>query len=337
MKTSKIFLALAIPAVLASCNKEPELPYDLQGTLHTFAVSVTKSTQHDLLLNAGSTDGEFYVNLNVPENMGDFSSYLKEVQLLCVYTAVNGDVSSAIAAEGITTIPGEVQIDMAALCDKLGIAAPAIGDKMQFAANIVHKDGTVVPGWSPTMGFNYRAPSFFTMADGSDFSYCATFTAAAPLQTAYYAGGNSVAWTGYDDYIEDDATQAVTITKMTEIPADVVKAGFTADDYIGLTIGFDFLGLGVPASYNIFINKKDYSVSAPTQTVAEAYPGWIYAVYGEGGPLKFESFNGELDTQTNVLSFTVLVRWYIQGGAYDGYSLTWGSAIPFEIDFSDVQ
>jgi hypothetical protein len=82
MKTSKILLALAIPAVLASCSKEPELPYDLQGTVHSFAVSVSKSTQHDLLLNAGSTDGDFYVKLDVPQYMGDFTSYLKEVQLL---------------------------------------------------------------------------------------------------------------------------------------------------------------------------------------------------------------------------------------------------------------
>ena len=337
MKTSKILLALAIPAVLASCSKEPELPYDLQGTVHSFAVSVSKSTQHDLLLNAGSTDGDFYVKLDVPQYMGDFTSYLKEVQLLCVYTAVNGDVSSAIAAEGITTIPGEVKIDMAALCDKLGIAAPAIGDKMQFTANIVHKDGTVVPGWSSTMGFNNRAPSFFTMADGSDYSYCATFVAAAPLQLTYYAGGNSVAWTGYDDIIEDDASQAVTVTVMDSIPAVIIKPGFEADDYIGLTIGFDFLGLGVPAEFNVFINKKDYSVSAPSQAVAQAAPGWIYAVYGEGGDLTFESFNGELDTQTNKLSFTALVRWYIEDGAYEGYTLTWGTAIPFEIDFSDVQ
>lgn len=335
MKTSKILLALAVTAVLASCSKEPELPYDLQGTLHSFAVSVTKSTQHDLLLNAGSTDGEFYVNLTVPENMGDYSSYFKEAQVLCVYTAVNGDVSSAIAVEGVTELPAQTRIDMASLCGKLGIASPSIGDKMQFTANIVHNDGTVVPGWSPAMGFNYRAPSFFTMADGSDFSYCATFTAAAPLQTAYYAGGNTVVWTGYDDYIEDDASQNVTVTAMTEIPADVIKPGFAAEDYIGLTIGFDFLGLGVPANYNIFINKKDYSVSAPTQTVAEAYEGWIYYFYGEAGPLKFESFSGELDTQTNVLSFSAIVRWYIQGGQYDGYSLGWGT-VPFEIDFSNV-
>jgi hypothetical protein len=61
MKKTKILLALVIPALLISCSKDPELPYDLDGTLHTFAVSVTKSTKYDLLLDAGSTGGDYYV------------------------------------------------------------------------------------------------------------------------------------------------------------------------------------------------------------------------------------------------------------------------------------
>lgn len=328
---------MAIPAVLAGCSKDPELPYDLEGTLHTISVSVSKNTQHDLLLAAGTTDGDYYVRLDVPKYMGDYQSYFKEAQVLCVYTPVVGDTISAIAAEGISTLPADVKIDMPALCAKLGITSPMIGDKMQFTANVIHKDGTVVPGWTPVMGFNHRAPTILSMPDGSDFSYCATFTAAAPLQTSYFAGGNSVNWNGYDDLIEDLADQPVTVTAMAEIPAEVIKPGFTAEDYIGLTLGFDFLGLGVDAEFKFFINKRDYSVTAPTQAVAQATPGWIYSVYGEGGDLTFESFNGELNTQTNVLSFTALVRWYIEDGAYAGYTITWGTALPFEIDFSDVQ
>ncbi|MBR6369694.1 MAG: hypothetical protein IKS24_01295 [Bacteroidaceae bacterium] len=335
MKTTKILLALAVPAILVSCSKDPELPYELEETIHSFAVSAAKSTAHDLLLNAGSTDGDFYVKLDVPKYMGDYSSYFKEAQLLCVYTPASGGVSSAIAAEGITTFPTEVKIDMPALCSKLGIASPKIGDKMQFATNIIHKDGTVVPGWTSTMGFNNRQPTILSMADGSDFSYCATFIAAAPLQTAYYNGGNTVVMTGYDDYIEDEASQDVTVTKLATIPAEVIKSGFTGEDYIGLEIGFDYLGLNAPAKFQLFINKKDYSVSAPSQDAASAYEGWVYSVYGEAGSLVFENFSGELDTQTNKLTFSVLCRWYIEGGDYDGYSLTWGN-IDFVIDFSDI-
>lgn len=338
MKTNKILLALAIPAILAGCSKDPELPYDLDGVVHSFAVSVTKNTQHDLLLNAGTTDGEYYVNLDVPQYMGDYSSYFKEAQVLCVYTPVTGDAVSAVAAEGITSFPAEAQIDMAALCEKLGIASPMVGDKMQFTANVVHKDGTVVPGWSSAMGFNNRAPSFLKMADGSAYSYCATFVAAAPLQTAYYAGGNSVMMNGYDDMVEDQADQAITITKLAEIPEEAVKSGFTAADYIGLEIGFDFLGLGVPATFQLFINTRDYSVSAPDQDVATANSTWYYASigYGEDGPLYFESFSGELNTSTNILTFTVSAGWDIVGGQYDGYGVGWGQC-KFIIDFTDVQ
>lgn len=329
-------MALAIPAVLASCSKDPELPYDLEGTTHTFAISVTKATEYDLLLNAGSTDGNYYVKLQAPENMGDFSSYLKEVQVLCVYTSVSGDVSSAIAAEGVTSIPAEVKIDMPALCEKLGIPSPTIGDKMQFTANIIHKDGTVVPGWTSTMGFNFRAPTFFTMADGSDFSYCATYTAAAPLQQTYYQGGNTVGMIAYDDMVEDYVSTTVDVAKVATIPDDVIKPGFTAEDYIGLELSFDLFGYGKPAKFTVYINKKDYSVYAPNTTVAEADPSWILSMYGTGGPINFTGFNGELNTLTNVLDFVVTARWTITEGVYTGYSLGWGT-VEYVIDFSDVQ
>lgn len=339
MKNIKLLLALSIPAVLVSCSKDPDLPYDLEGTTHTFAISVTKATQYDLLLNAGNTSGDFRVNLAVPKYMGDYTSYFKEAQLLCVYSPAGKDTAySVIAAEGITELPSEQKIDMAKVCSGLGIDAPGLGDKMQFVANIVHKDGTIIPGWSPVMGLNYRAPSFLTMPDGTDFSYFASFVAAAPLDSIYYVGGNSVMMNGYDDMIEDQADQVVTVTKLAEIPANAVKSGFTAADYIGLEIGCDFLGLGVPATFKLFINTRDYSVSAPDQEVGKATPTWIYAEigYGEDGPLSFNSLQGELNTSTNQLSFTTSVSWSIVGGDYDGYSVGWGKC-EFVIDFTDVQ
>ena len=338
MKTTKILLALAIPAILVSCSKDPELPYELEETIHTFAVSASKSTAHDLLLNAGSTDGDFYVKLDVPQYMGDYSSYLKEAQLLCVYTPVAGGVSSAIAAEGITTFPTEVKIDMPALCSKLGIASPKIGDKMQFTTNLIHKDGTVIPGWTPTMGFNYRAPSFFTMADGSDYSYCATFQAAAPLQTAKYVGGNNVLFTESlaSDY-EASYPAAVTRLASKDIPANVVGAGFTADDYIGLKLVFDWYGLGCDVEFYIYINAKDYSVTIPNQVVYKTDASFYYNVaygYGEKGEIRFYNASGELDTQTNILTFSMNANWDILAGAYNGMTLGFGSD-NYQIDFSE--
>jgi hypothetical protein len=305
MKLRKSLIALAaLPLFVISCDKQ-ELPYDLEGVTHTFGISVEKVTTADLLLGAGTTDGNYKVALSVPEHMGDYTTYFKEAELLCVYTPADGSgVKSAVAATGIKNLPCEVTIDMVALCENLGITAPAIGDKMQFTTNIIHKDGTLVPGWTETMGFNFMNPTF------ASFSY-ATYSAAAPLNVELYEAldGKTVQFTESlgSDY---QATYGALVTLLTaeEIEAaGVVKAGFTAADYIGLKLTYNWYGYGVNCNYCIFINKKDYSVSAPTQIVGDvsAYIilNYIFGVDYGPGQFEFENFIGELDTQTNVLTF----------------------------------
>jgi hypothetical protein len=319
MKLRKSLIALAaLPLFVISCDKQ-ELPYDLEGVTHTFGISVEKVTTADLLLGAGTTDGNYKVALSVPEHMGDYTTYFKEAELLCVYTPADGSgVKSAVAATGIKNLPCEVTIDMVALCENLGIAAPAIGDKMQFTTNIIHKDGTLVPGWTETMGFNFMNPTF------ASFSY-ATYSAAAPLNVELYEAldGKTVQFTESlgSDY---QATYGALVTLLTaeEIEAaGVVKAGFTAADYIGLKLTYNWYGYGVNCNYCIFINKKDYSVSAPTQIVgdvsADIILNYIFGADYGPGQFEFENFIGELDTQTNVLTF--------QHGAWVNVSVGSGS------------
>lgn len=305
MKLRKSLIALAaLPLFVISCDKQ-ELPYDLEGVTHTFGISVDKVTTADLLLGAGTTDGNYKVALSVPEHMGDYTTYFKEAELLCVYTPADGSgVKSAVAATGIKNLPCEVTIDMVALCENLGIAAPAIGDKMQFTTNIIHKDGTVVPGWTETMGFNFMNPTF------ASFSY-ATYSAAAPLDVALYEGlnGKTIKFTeSLGSEYEASYGALVTLLTAEEIEAaGVVKAGFTAADYIGLKLTYNWYGYGVNCNYCIFINKKDYSVSAPTQIVgdvsADIILNYIFGVNYGPGNFEFDGFIGELDTQTNVLMF----------------------------------
>ena len=305
MKLRKSLIALAaLPLFVISCDKQ-ELPYDLEGVTHTFGISVEKVTTADLLLGAGTTDGNYKVALSVPEHMGDYTTYFKEAELLCVYTPADGSgVKSAVAATGIKNLPCEVTIDMVALCENLGITAPAIGDKMQFTTNIIHKDGTLVPGWTETMGFNFMNPTF------ASFSY-ATYSAAAPLDVALYEGldGKTIKFTESLG-TSGEASYGALVTLLTEdeiTEAGVVKAGFTAADYIGLKLTYNWYGFGVNCNYCIFINKKDYSVSAPTQIVGDvsAYIilNYIFGVDYGPGQFEFENFIGELDTQTNVLTF----------------------------------
>ncbi len=330
MKLRKSLIALAaLPLFVISCDKQ-ELPYDLEGVTHTFGISVDKVTTADLLLGAGTTDGNYKVALSVPEHMGDYTTYFKEAELLCVYTPADGSgVKSAVAATGIKNLPCEVTIDMVALCENLGITAPAIGDKMQFTTNIIHKDGTVVPGWTETMGFNFMNPTF------ASFSY-ATYSAAAPLDVALYEGlnGKTIKFTESLG-TSGEASYGALVTLLTEdeiTEAGVVKAGFTAADYIGLKLTYNWYGFGVNCNYCIFINKKDYSVSAPTQIVgdvsADIILNYIFGVDYGPGQFEFENFIGELDTQTNVLIFqhAAWVNVSVGSGSFgsDAYKIEFG-------------
>ncbi len=307
MKLRKSLIALAaLPLFVVSCDKQ-ELPYDLEGVVHTFAISVDKVTSADLLLGAGTTDGDYKVALSVPEYMGNYTEYFKEAELLCVYTPASGDtVYSAVAATGITELPCEVTIDMATLCQNLGIVAPEIGDKMQFAANVIHKDGTLVPGWTPEMGFNFMNTTF------TDINY-ATYTAAAPLDVALYEAldGKTIKFTeSVGSEYEASYGALVTLLSEAEVEAaGVVKAGFTAADYIGLKLTYNWYGYGFNLEYCIYINKKDYSVSAPDQVVGTS--DWDWSGYGEEGYFEFYSFSGELDTQNNVLNMVYSGWWTI--------------------------
>lgn len=330
MKLRKSLIALAaLPLFVISCDKQ-ELPYDLEGVTHTFGISVDKVTTADLLLGAGTTDGNYKVALSVPEHMGDYTTYFKEAELLCVYTPADGSgVKSAVAATGIKNLPCEVTIDMVALCENLGITAPAIGDKMQFTTNIIHKDGTLVPGWTETMGFNFMNPTF------ASFSY-ATYSAAAPLDVALYEGlnGKTIKFTESLG-TSGEASYGALVTLLTEdeiTEAGVVKAGFTAADYIGLKLTYNWNGFGVNCNYCIFINKKDYSVSAPTQIVgdvsADIILNYIFGVDYGPGQFEFENFIGELDTQTNVLIFqhAAWVNVSVGSGSFgsDAYKIEFG-------------
>ncbi|MBO7248412.1 MAG: hypothetical protein J6V02_08720 [Bacteroidaceae bacterium] len=336
MKLRKSLIALAaLPLFVVSCDKQ-ELPYDLEGVVHTFAISVDKVTSADLLLGAGTTDGDYKVALSVPEYMGNYTEYFKEAELLCVYTPASGDtVYSAVAVSGIKELPCEVTIDMATLCQDLGIASPTIGDKMQFAANVIHKDGTLVPGWTPEMGFNFMNTTF------TDINY-ATYTAAAPLDVALYEAldGKTIKFTESlgGDY-ETSYGALVTVLSASDIPASVIKDGFTAEDYIGLKLTYNWYAWGYNCNYCIYINKKDYSVSAPDQIVGVSDTNWYYAYYGEEGEYEFYSFKGELDTQTNVLYMQYNSYWTITKSTaypqYVGAGLNFGAdayKIEFEIE-----
>lgn len=310
MKLSKLFIAAALPLFIASC--EQELPYDLDGVTQSFAVSINKAVGSDLLLSAGSTEGDYKLVLEVPANQGDYKGFFKEAQILCVFTAKGEAPTSAVVAEGVTSFPATVTLSLVEVCKELGIEAPQLGDKMEFTTNIVHKDGTVVPGWTEVMGFNNRNVTYLQMEDGSKYNYCATYAAYAPLDLTKYVDGTvtfteSVGSPG-------EYTYSASMIVLPEIPEEVVMAGFTKEDYLGLKLTFDWYGMEQNVDYCIYLNKKDYSVSAPNQTVHPDYYIEGYSeVYGNG-KLIFKAFNGALDTETNLLKYTATADWQVSAG-----------------------
>ena len=57
--------------------------------------------------------------------------------------------------------------------------------------------------------------------------------------------------------------------------------------------------------------------------------------YGDAGNFVFYGFNGELDTQTNILSFIHSADWDITTGPYNGAYLGFGAdayKVEFEIE-----
>lgn len=312
MKLRKSLIALAaLPLFVVSCDKQ-DLPYDLDGVVHTFAISVDIVDSTDVKLEPGTTNGNYKVTLSVPEYMGNYKEYFKEAELICVFSSSSADtIYSVVAESGIKELPYEVTIDMPALCQKLGITAPTYGDKMVFTTNIIHKDGTIVPGWTPEMGFNFMNTTFAEVNS-------TTYKAAMPLDTAFYYAldGKTIKFT---ESLESDyeASYGALVTLLSE--AEVDSAGFTAADYIGLKLTYDWYGFGVNVDYCIFINKNDYSVTSPTQYVADTDESLIMydqpygAAYGPG-KFKFGNFIGELDTQTNILTFTNAAVWEVSAG-----------------------
>lgn len=109
---------------------------------------------------------------------------------------------------------------------------------------------------------------------------------------------------------EYEAAYGALVTLLSEediINAGVVQEGFTAADYIGLKLTYNWYSFGVNCNYCIYINKKDYSVSAPSQTVgdvsAEIILNVIFGINYGPGNFQFANFTGEFDTETNVLTF----------------------------------
>jgi len=302
MKINKIFAMIALTALFCGCDQK--LPYDLEGTEHGVIISISKVAETSLILSTDMNSGNYQVKLDVPVYQGDYSM-LEEAQVMAVYTGADKSKKSAIVAEGITSFPTIVKLDIKDVASKLGISAINVGDKIEYTPCYTLKSGLQVNGWSEVAGFNNKNFTSWKLEDGSNVSYRVSYTAFAPFQQDLFKG------TAIPFVMEGGDTGTMDVTQVNDKPeAKWIPAGVTNDNLFGLHFAGDFWFC--PDEFTLWINMTDFSVIIPDQVV---YPGFTYGTYGTYDA-EIVSCSGEMDTLNNTITFTFGTSWgpYSFGG-----------------------
>ncbi len=190
---------------------------------------------------------------------------------------------------------------------------------------------------------NYKFIGWNTASDGNGISYndgdsieitqditlYAQWEELAPLDEAFYLAldGKMVKMTeAVGSEYEKSYGALVNVMNKEDIPTEKIEqmgmVNFNFEDYICLQLTYNWYGFGLDCKYYIFINRYDYSVFAPAQFVADIDEDLVTSLLGSNyGPGKFQfaNFEGELDSQTNTLTFQNLAAVTVSvGNAYFG-------------------
>lgn len=240
---------------------------------------------------------------------------------------------------------------------------PTIIATLHFDANGGSGEMTAISVWSDDSSTSFTLPSnsfvrdgykfigWNTKADGSGISY-------APNERVNFSGDITLyaQWeepTIFDKIdgktvrltesvgAEYESAYGVLVTLLSEediANAGVVQDGFTAADYIGLKLTYNWYSFGVNCNYCIYINKKDYSVSAPEQITGLTDENFIYHQqygYGEEGYYYFKDFSGSYDPLSTTLTMSFTADWYITAGQYANMYLQFG-ADNYKVEFGEI-
>ena len=240
---------------------------------------------------------------------------------------------------------------------------PSITATIQFDANGGSGEMTAISVWSDDSSTSFTLPSnsfvrdgykfigWNTKADGSGISY-------APNERVNFSGDITLYAQWEEPTIFDkidgktvrmtesvgseyEAAYGALVTLLSEediINAGVVQEGFTAADYIGLKLTYNWYSFGVNCNYCIYINKKDNSVSAPPQITGLTDENFIYHQeygYGEEGYYYFKDFSGSYDPLSTTLTMSFTADWYITAGQYANMHLQFG-ADTYKVEFGEI-
>src|SRR5690554_484231 len=256
------FITFAILFVAISCDSN--LPYPTDDIKRGVIIDITRTAGTDAVLYSDQTDGNFKVNLAIPEQQGDYS-FMKHAQLLAVLERVLPDpteenpnrtktvIDSKVIADNISQFPAEVNVDIAEVYSLFGLDAPAIGETLYLTSNVVLNDDLIIHGWSKYTGFNNRGFTGWRI-DGRAYSYNVRYSVVCELVLDDFIGTNIVTvdtWWGETPY-------EVEVTKIsnTELSITGLFNGEATNPLV------------------ITIDPEDYSVSFDRQILAPNSGAW---------------------------------------------------------------
>lgn len=294
MKYNKILTIVCSILALASCSKQI-LPYDLEGVERGVIINIAKVEGSSTTLSTDLDEGDYRVELSVPEYFQGDMSMFKEAQLMAVYTDGSKKTTAAHVVEGITSFPAVININIKDACSKLGISEIAVGDRIEFTPCYTLKSGTQIDGWSELTRFN-NTRFTWKLEDGSNYSYRVAYTAFAPFIKEHYQG----------EAVPTSHPQGLTVSvkQIDELPAaEWIPKGVNAEDLVGLQIEGDVWF--EPDAIKLWINTQDYTIIFPDQVISPNYTFGAYGTYdGET-----EDGEGEVDTLNEVLYFSFYSVW----------------------------
>lgn len=261
----KIYLALITFSILISAlSCDSNLPFPTDEIKRGVIIDITRTAGTNAVLYSDQTDGNFKVNLTIPEQQGDYS-HMKHAQLLAVLERVLPDptqenpnrtktvIDSKVIADNITQFPSEVNINMEEVYTLFGLDAPAIGETLYITSNVVLNDGMIVQGWTEHTGFNNRGFTGWRV-DNRAYSYNVRYSVVCELVLDDFVGTNTVTvdtWWGETPY-------EVEITKISETELSI--AGLFNGEATNPLI--------------ITVDLEDYSISFDRQILAPHSAAW---------------------------------------------------------------
>ena len=279
----KIFLAYITFSLLfltVSCDKD--LPYPIDQVERGVLIDVTRVAGTDPVMADGSTSGNYKVKFTIPKEQGDYS-FMKCAQLLAVLQGTDGKMSSQVVVDDITQFPLEITINVADVYSKFGKSAPSAGETIYFTANVVRKDGYIIPGWTETTGFNNVMFAGW-LIDGRAYSSNVRYSVICPLVLDNFVGDGVVyldGWWGEEPY-------PITIAKIsdTELSIEGLFDGEATNPLV------------------ITINPTDYTISFGKQILAPVCAHWWDRENGSGyDNFALSAGTGTIDACTLSISF----------------------------------